>query len=114
MPKFYATNEADGLRIAAGAYIRSFDTREQAEAYLRGIYRDDEWDLSNAEIAPGCFGDCWQKAHKKPGMVEPWFAPFTYRQLIISPPSRHPGGKAYWITPSPDVLVLVGVKEREG
>lgn len=109
----YATQDADGNRIAEGADIRRFDTEAEARAYLLRGYTDDEWDLASVEIGPGRFSDAWQKWDKRPRLGDSLLAPFSYRQLSIRSPGQHPGGFGYWVTPDPDVLVVQAIAERE-
>lgn len=105
---FYATHDFDGERIFQNAQIVAFPTRADAEAFLRAPF-GSEWDMTSATIAPGRFGDCWIKTLSAPSDR---FLPFADDGLIIQEPGSHPGGAAYWITPSPDVLVITGFVER--
>ena len=110
---FYATLDHDGERIKEGASIAKFNTLEAARDYLLSVY-GDEWDRSTAKIEAGSFGDCWFKKYQgAPKVGEACFAPFSYPQLYIQRPGQHPGGKAYWVTPRPDVLVVSAISEIE-
>lgn len=114
---YYATSDHndDGL-IAEGAYIVAFATRDEAEAYLRGGLDPEHWDLSEATIEFGRFGDCWRKFNCEPTDKNLWYdaVPFSVDELIILPPGQHPGGNAWWVTPRVDVLVLTGLRPVEG
>jgi hypothetical protein len=63
------------------------------------------------EFCDGDFGDCWIKVHTAPGDFERYFWPFTQEQLIIAAPGQHPGGRTWWIMPSPAVLVIEHIEE---
>lgn len=105
MTKFYATLDADQTDIQENAYIAVFDTREDAEEYLRSQVDPAEWSV---EIEGGSFGDCWIKCHNEP--VDRYsvdIAPFAFEDLIIRAPGQHPGGRQWWIEPRVEVLVAV-------
>lgn len=106
---FYATHDFDGERIVENAQIVAFPTLAAADAFLRAPF-GGEWDMTSAIIAPGRFGDCWIKTTRAPSDC---FRPFADDDLIIQGPGSHPGGAAYWTTPSPDVLVITGAVERD-
>lgn len=121
---FYATIDADvnvrcgaGVfesRIAENATIAGFNTRAEAEEFLLSPYkRGGGWDLDSAKIGTGRYGDCWIKTFDEPkidgsqlvaGLCD--FAPFSANDLRIERPGQHPGGRRYWVTPQPDVLVV--------
>lgn len=100
--KFYATIDSEYGHISEDADIFAFDTRDEAEAYLRAGYDAEDWSV---EIDDGLFGDCWIKLHREPSDDEPFFAPFTADDLIVQRPGQHPGGRVWWISPRVDVLV---------
>jgi hypothetical protein len=115
---FYATNDADGSCIRQNATIRAFDTEDEARAYLLGGYDAADWNLGTAVIGAGDYGDCWIKVHSEPtndgdqliaGLCE--FEPFAAGQLIVRRSGQHPGGRAWWITPSPSVMVVEHIEE---
>lgn len=101
---YYATNDAEDGIIAEDAHIAKFATMAEAEAYLRAGYDPAEWTV---EIKVGGYSDCWIKSQAAPKVGEHWIAPFSRAQLYVQRPGQHPGGKAYWTTPKPDVLVVV-------
>ena len=107
----YATLDADQHYIRDNATIRAFDTEVAAREYLAAAYRDGLDDGETLTFEPGHFGDCWFKAHiaTAPTIDElaSWGKPFAADDLIVQAPGEHPGGRAYWITPSEDVLVAV-------
>lgn len=107
---FYATNDADGLKIASNATIFAFQTREEAEAWLRKPF-GSEWDQASIKIGHGHFGDCWIKTLKEPEADEKWLAPFRLDECIVQRPGSHPGGRMYWITPATDVLIVTEARE---
>jgi len=109
---FYATLDTEADRISQNAYIAAFATRDEAVAYLLSRYDATEWDHASAEIGVGRYGDCWIKVHSVPGDAEPYFAPFAADDLYIARPGQHPGGRAWWIEPRPEVLVLEKINER--
>lgn len=111
---FYATDDHNDGLIHKNATIFAFATREEAEAYLKAGFDPEHWDFSGATIESGRFGDCWIKVHSAPDDDEHYFSPFTSDDLIILPPGQHPGGKAWWISPRADVLVLTGLRPVEG
>jgi hypothetical protein len=114
MPKFYATRDADGRDIQRDADISVFATKAEAEAFLREPYTaGNGWDEGSVVIEVGQFGDCWIKSMEAPKVGQSWIAPFSYMQLLIQRPGEHPGGKMYWTTPRPDVLVVSHVREAE-
>lgn len=107
---FYATHHSDGGRIQPNADIIPFDTREEAEAWLRSAY-GSEWDQATIKIEPGHWGDCWIKTIADP--METWLdvLPFTLDDVNIHRPGSHPGGPFYWLTPWADVLVVTEAVE---
>jgi hypothetical protein len=115
MPKIYATQDYYGDRIEHDAFIACFDTEAEAREYLLAPYRHDDWDISTAEIAPGRFSDCWIKTHYKPQIEAGLYdcAPFSPDELSVRGPGEHPGGRQWWITPTPDVLVVAIIRQRE-
>lgn len=108
---FYATHEFDGERISESADIFAFETLAEAEKFLRAPFGSD-WDMSDAKVKPGRFGDCWIKTQQAPDLDARWLAPFAPDDLYVSGPGSHPGGRSWWITPGVDVLVITGARER--
>ena len=99
---FYATLDSEDFHINETAYIAKFDTRAEAEDYLRGAYDPSEWTV---QIETGHFGDCWLKTSNAPKVGGNFLSPFSYTQLSVRAPGQHPGGKQYWIEPRVDVLI---------
>jgi hypothetical protein len=104
MDKFYATLDSEDGSIQEDAHIVKFDTRAEAEAYLRDGYDPAEWAV---DIKDGGYSDCWMKFQNAPRVGDAALAPFSYTQLSILRPGQHPGGKQYWITPRSEVLVAM-------
>lgn len=107
---YYATHDSDDLHISENAYIAAFDTREEAEKYLREPWADvdpEEYDgkTPTLQIEPGDFGDCWIKVLKEPHEQETYFAPFKRDEIYIAHPGSHPGGPYYWLSPRADILI---------
>lgn len=114
MPKVYATIDYDGDVIERDAHISVFDSREDAVAFLSQSYtRESGWDPESIVIGPADFADCWIKSPEPPRVGTRWLAPFSYTQISIKRPGEHPGGKVYWITPKPDILVVKSIRELE-
>lgn len=117
----YATHDYDDGRISENAMIVAFDTREAAEAYLLAPYQKNcGWDIESAEIGAGRFGDCWIRVHSEPTVHNGKLralscdcAPFAADDLCIRSPGQHPGGRAWWIDPVHDVLVVAHIREAE-
>ena len=112
---FYATHDAEDDKITAGAHVSAFATRAEAEAFLLSMY-GNEWDKSQAEFKPGWFTDYWAQSHNRPdfsGLAGNWCEPFTEDQLRVNPPGSHPGGPFYWIEPTPEILIVTGIFEKE-
>lgn len=112
----YATKDAEDGKIQQDAEIRAFATYDEARAWLLRGYDATEWDLDTAEIFAGRYGDAWLQYYQRPPHPdERGFKPFTIDQLSIEGPGWHPGGKAWWVTPIPDVLVaVIQARESEG
>lgn len=110
---FYATLDSDGLRLHEGAEIVKFPTLEAAKAGLLGAFAPDDWDHSTAIIAPGEWGDAWLKVHSPVKVGDSMLSPFSRAQVRVRPPGTHPGGRQWWITPFPDVLVVAFIAPRE-
>ena len=108
--RFFATLDSDHGVISSDANIVRFDSRAQAAAYLLDAYPASDWDHSSAEIEAGDYNDCWRKVHEYPEAA--WVAPFRRCDVSVQHPGQHPGGKAYWITPRPEVLVVSRIAER--
>lgn len=110
MPKFYAATNHDGNGcIDVNADIYAFDTREEAESFLldpRDL-SDNELEYLEFKIETGRFSDCWRKYCTEPTPNSSFLDPFDFDDLYIAKPGEHPGGNVYWITPRPDVLVVV-------
>lgn len=106
---YYATLDSDDGRIAEDAAIVKFSSREDAETFLRMQFDLGELALQNiiVEIEEGRFSDCWIKSFEPPHVGTRWIAPFSRAQLYIQRPGDHPGGRQYWTTPKPTVLVAV-------
>lgn len=100
----YATLDSEGDRIDTNANIMAFDTREKAVEFLLSAYGAKYWDVANAIIGEGRFGDYWIRTFYPPGNVE--LEPFTFDQLSIRAPGQHPGGHWWWIEPSPPILIV--------
>lgn len=107
MKTFYFTANSDGDRIVLNAEIDAIeaDTLEQAGAKFLATFARHEY---TGTFVEGRFSDCWIKASRKPDRedLESWCAPLAPDQVIVCEPGTHPGGKAWWITPS--VTVWVG------
>ena len=110
---FYATNDqnSDG-RINRDAAIEKFATEAEARAYLLRGFDPREWDRETAVIAPGNFSDAWMKWTVAPRADSAGHEPFSFSQLDVRAPGQHPGGRFWWITPRPDVLTVVEIRER--
>ena len=106
----YATTDANGLTISERAVIRGFASESEA---LSALAR--EYDLEPGErlvLDAGSFGDCWIKTHDAPrpdGLLDT--SPFALDDLIVQAPGSHPGGRAWWLTPSDPVMVAVIVRD---
>lgn len=106
MPKFYATMDSDGFLIRENAHVAAFETRKDAVDYLvAGCGLDDP------TIETGQFSDCWIKSHSSRAPtaddLTAWGSPFAADDLNVQSPGEHPGGRAYWITPTPVILVAL-------
>ena len=99
---FYATHDSDEFHINQNAHIEKFNTREDAESYLRSIYDPREWIV---EVETGFFGDCWIKTMSAPKVGDDYLSPFSFTQITVRAPGQHPGGHGYWIEPRCDVLI---------
>ena len=115
----YATHESEEGRIMENATIYAFENEAAAREYLLTTYDAAEWDRESATIEPGRFADAWIRTYSKPhiegeklisGLCD--FEPFYASLLWVTAPGQHPGGKAWWVTPSPDVLVISSIRER--
>lgn len=115
----YATRDAEDGTISENAHIQAFATEDEARRWLLAGFDDSEWDLAGAEFGDGRCDDCWIKVHSKPeiegdrlvaGICD--FSPFLADELIVQAPGQHPGGRAWWIQPSPPVMVLTSIQER--
>jgi hypothetical protein len=112
---FYATlDTVENYRAAEGAYIVAFETREQAEAYLRDTYAEYIADQAEIDepvtmtVEPAQWSDCWIKTYLATTITDGYgFGPFAADDLYIQAPGQHPGGNEFWITPMDDVLVAV-------
>ena len=105
--KIYATRHANDTQIVEDAEIYVFGTRAEAEAFLRKGF-DFEFEV---EVVRGDFSDCWKKFYTfTPDKDAASMFPFESDDLIVQPPGSHPGGKMYWITPQPEVLVAVSLR----
>lgn len=103
----YATRDADGVYIHQDARIRPFRTAAEAEEWLL-----DAYPITVPGERPvfkiGEFGDCWIKLHSIKDLSV-W--QFSREQLNIQAPGTHPGGRMWWVTPRPPVLVVTFQKE---
>lgn len=109
--RYFATLDSDDGRIVENANIVVFATREEAVTYLKSAYDPADWNHDTMIIEPGRFGDCWIKSYSAPKDDERWFEPFTRDELSILRPGQHPGGRAWWIEPTQDVLVVAYLEE---
>jgi hypothetical protein len=110
--KIYATHDHNGYGgITLDATIEVFESEAAAREWLLAPYRDGGWDINSAVIDAGQFGDCWIKSVDAPSVGTPWISPFSFNQVRVERPGRHPGGRFYWTTPRPDVLVVASIKE---
>jgi hypothetical protein len=102
--KIYATRDANtdsAGTIDEGASVQAFETRAEAEAWLKKGF-DSDLEL---EIQPGEFADCWKKLPDEPRSSDSSIAPFAMKDLIVMAPGEHPGGNRYWVTPRVQVLI---------
>jgi hypothetical protein len=116
----FATNSSDDGRISENATILAFASEQDARAYLLKGYDPADWDLASAEIGAGRFGDCWVRVHSAPQiegdkLIAGLFdgAPFMANQLDVRAPGQHPGGRAWWIEPTEEVLVVTSIAAVE-
>jgi len=114
----YATLDTRGNNIVEYAAIKAFASVDKAHAYLLSGYDSFEWDVSTAEIGPGCFSDCWKKAsgvpikdHGKLYAGHLSFEPFTADDLNVQPRDGHLDGKPFWVTPMPEVLTVWSIRK---
>lgn len=107
MKTFYVTRDTDtDGYIEFDAEIRRFETEETALEYLLDGHDPDEFDFSSARLVRGEFSDCWIKFHEPVTEDHHATAPFRLDEVSVSGPGSHPGGKAWWVTPYADVMVL--------
>lgn len=117
MGKLYFTFDVDD-NIKENADIKGFNNRKQVLVYIKENY-DDLKDCPDDVLRDMLtdeyrFGDCWIRVWGgKPVPCESYYSPFSYTQLHIEGPGQHPGGKCYWITPKPDIMVLDYEKVNE-
>lgn len=107
----YATLDSEGDRIERDAAIFAFPSLQQAREYLLDGFPENWWRWETAAIEAGSYGDAWIKTldYPAPYVVEP----FTLDECSIARPGEHPGGREYWITPRPDVLVVSHIEPKE-
>lgn len=103
MNKFYATSDShESDRIRENATIHAFNTRADAEKYLRRHYGSDEWVVT---FTTGRFSDCWIKCLRDPTDGHVDTSPFELDDCDILRPGQHPGGRMWWIEPKAEILV---------
>lgn len=111
---FYATRDTDPNNeqgwIEEGADIRAFNTRAEAEAYLREPFDPAEWSV---EITTGEFSEYWRRFYSEPNSLDT-FEPFEQNDVTIRGPGSHPGGRQWWITPPFGVEILIAVETPLG
>ena len=106
---FYATGDSANGIIAQNAKIEQFDSRAAAEAYLATLYVPGLADGEGLAFETGDFEGCWVVRHDRKEVEALDYAegPFERDDLTIWPPGQHLGGKAWWVTPSPEVLIAM-------
>lgn len=109
----YATRDSDGGHIARDASIHRFDTVAEARAWLLKPYDPGDWRHDSVQIEAGRYCDCWVKLLAPPRTAGSALPPFARRQLYVQRPGEHPGGRFWWVTPAPDVLVVAHIEEIE-
>ena len=97
----YATHDSNGDQIALWARILRFDTEADARTWLGQPYDGP------IQVVPGSYGDAWLKLTQAPRPGDRSLAPFAYTQLCVQRPGTHPGGRFWWVTPNPTVLVAI-------
>jgi len=102
----YYTLDADGDRIAERASILKADTMQEALDACRASYRGSDFDVMELEV--GWFKDCWIKVLDR-STLDYRLAEWTEEagDLYVENPGQNPGGKAWWITPTAEILVPV-------
>lgn len=105
----YVTLDHDDLRIAENATIYAMPDMDAALAWAKAHWKG--WDTSNAYLTPGRFGDAWLRTYS-PATVSGKIGPFDLDDVSILPPGQHPGGRAYWVQPTQDVYILMGVEGK--
>lgn len=106
----YYTYDADGVRIEERAQIRRAETREEALGETRRYYERSDFDV--VDLERGSFGDCWIKCASISTVElyrKDWEA--EAGPLIVQEPGSHPGGRAWWVSPSAEIMVPV-LRER--
>ena len=103
----FATQDSDGFKILENANIRGFETRQEAEEWLREPYAGALDEFESIRFAMGEYGDCWVKTMAAPDDTSRWLDPLTLNNVIVQRPGSHPGGRMYWVTPTVDVLVAI-------
>ena len=114
MTHFYSTGDSANGIIAQNAKIEQFDSREAACAYLATCHADGLDEGEGLTFETGAFADCWVKRHDREEVEAPDYAegPFEKDDLSILAPGQHPGGKAWCVTPFPEVLIAKVTNDR--
>jgi hypothetical protein len=113
MTMYYATHYSENGKIDQGADISAFPTEQEARDWLLKAFEGSGLQEDGFEIVieTGSYGDCWIKYSRAPEDHDRWVTPFALDDLYVAAPGQHPGGKIYWITPRPDVLVATPRKQ---
>jgi hypothetical protein len=55
---------------------------------------------SFAAVRDAEYGDTWLKMFNEPEVGDRALSPFSLKEVIVSNPGQHPGGRAYWVQPA--------------
>lgn len=79
------------------------------EAALVAKANRDDWGGGQKCVGfePNRFGDCWVKFYRRPLISENGSMEIGGIECHVQGPGEHPGGRAWWATPTEDVFTPV-------
>jgi regulator of RNase E activity RraB len=113
---FYTTDVDFHINADADIHYVEAESYEEAEKLMLDIFKES-YDISvrdNLEVIEGQFSDCWIKSYSDNFVRITEIHGIQGVPCTVQYPGTHPGGSAYWITPSVTVYVPSLIKFNDG
>lgn len=98
----FTTDQIEQGWVAQDADLYEYESEAKATEALHSCYEEKIIGWEEAD-----FGDCWVKFYEEPEVDDDGYTEIDGIKCNVQHPGTHPGGKAWWCTPTEPVMVPV-------